>query len=148
MKHIQVVEDEPYIARLLATGLTHKGFEVRVASTGAPALEQVAAVRPDVLLLDVMLPDLDGFEVCRRLRACNGHLPILMLTARTAMAEKVAGLDAAAGKALLCQQLTTATSARPSDTPAMVLCTWWLARAGEIKTLGLPGDTCQETNTP
>ena len=96
MKHIQVVEDEPSIARLLATGLTHKGFDVRVASTGAQALEQVAAVTPDAVLLDVMLPDMDGFEVCRRLRGSNGHLPILMLTARTAIAEKVAGLDCGA----------------------------------------------------
>jgi two-component system, OmpR family, response regulator ArlR len=96
MKHVQVVEDDPSIARFLAAGLTYKGFKVSVASTGTKALEQVASVTPDAVLLDVMLPDLDGFEVCRRLRANHAHLPILMLTARTAMAEKMAGFESGA----------------------------------------------------
>jgi two-component system OmpR family response regulator len=96
MKHIQLVEDEPSIARFLAAGLTYKGFTVTVASTGTQALEQVAVLTPDAVLLDVMLPDLDGFEVCRRLRASHAHLPILILTARTALAEKMAGLESGA----------------------------------------------------
>jgi two-component system, OmpR family, response regulator MprA len=96
MKRVQVVEDEPQIAQLLASGLRYKGFEVYVVPNGAGALDQVAQLRPDLVLLDVMLPDIDGFEVCRRLRAQDAALPILMLTARNALAEKVAGLDCGA----------------------------------------------------
>ncbi len=96
MKRIEVVEDELQIAQLLACGLRYKGFEVSVAHNGAGALEQLAQLRPDLVLLDVTLPDIDGFEVCRRLRAQNAALPILMLTARNAVAEKVAGLDCGA----------------------------------------------------
>jgi two-component system response regulator MprA len=96
MKRIQVVEDEPHIAHVLASGLTFKGFEVSIASNGTSALKKVAEMLPDAVILDVMLPDINGFEVCRRLRATNATLPILMLTARTATADKVTGLDCGA----------------------------------------------------
>jgi two-component system response regulator MprA len=95
-KRIQVVEDDPYIAHMLVSGLTFKGFMVCIASTGADALKKIAEAMPDAVLLDVMLPDLDGFEVCRRLRASNPTLPILMLTARNATPDKVTGLDCGA----------------------------------------------------
>lgn len=96
MKRIQVVEDERHIAQVLATGLTFQGFEVSIASSGTGALKKVAEIAPDAVLLDVMLPDIDGFEVCRRLRANNPTLPILMLTARSDCADKVTGLDCGA----------------------------------------------------
>jgi two-component system, OmpR family, response regulator MprA len=97
MWHLLVVEDEPDIARVLEKGLTYKGFGVTVARSGEAALSQLREGRPDLILLDVMLPDLDGFELCRRIRAM-GHtsLPILMLTARDAQADKIAGLDCGA----------------------------------------------------
>lgn len=96
MKRIQVVEDESHIAQVLASGLIFKGFEVSIASSGTGALKKVEEVLPDAVILDVMLPDIDGFEVCRRLRANNPTLPILMLTARNASADKVTGLDCGA----------------------------------------------------
>src|ERR1051326_7538762 len=96
MKRIQVVEDEPHIAHMLASGLSFKGFEVTIASSGTGALKKVAEVLPDAVILDVMLPDIDGFEICRRLRVNNPTLPILMLTARNATADKVTGLDCGA----------------------------------------------------
>ncbi len=96
MKRIQVVEDEWNLAQMLASGLTFKGFEVSIASSGNGALRKVAEVLPDVVILDVMLPDIDGFEVCRRLRTNNPTLPILILTARNNCADKVTGLDCGA----------------------------------------------------
>jgi two-component system OmpR family response regulator len=87
-----VVDDEPYIADLLATGLRFVGFEVRTAGAGMEALTAVRQWQPDALVLDVMLPDLDGFEVTRRLRSEGRALPVLFLTARDATEDKVSGL--------------------------------------------------------
>ena len=87
-----VVDDEPYIADLLATGLRFVGFEVRTAGAGMEALTAVRTWEPDALVLDVMLPDLDGFEVTRRLRSEGRALPVLFLTARDATEDKVSGL--------------------------------------------------------
>src|ERR1051325_8459235 len=78
---VLVVDDEPFIVELLTMGLDYEGFEVSVARTGFEALEQAQSVKPDLVILDVMLPGLDGVEVCRRLRA-QGNVGILMLTAR------------------------------------------------------------------
>jgi DNA-binding response OmpR family regulator len=96
MKRIHVVEDEPQVARLLASGLSYKGFEVSVTSSGTEALNRMGESIPDIVILDVMLPDIDGFEVCRRLRSSHTNVPILMLTAKSAVADKVAGLDCGA----------------------------------------------------
>lgn len=96
MKRIQVVEDEPQIAHMLASGLTFKGFEVSIANSGTKALKKVEEMLPDAVILDVMLPDVDGFEICRQMRANNPNLFILMLTARNATADKVIGLDSGA----------------------------------------------------
>jgi two-component system, OmpR family, response regulator len=87
-----VVDDEPYIADLLATGLRFVGFEVRTAGAGMEALTAVRDWHPDALVLDVMLPDLDGFEVTRRLRSEGRQVPVLFLTARDATEDKVSGL--------------------------------------------------------
>lgn len=89
---ILVVDDEPSITDLVATVLRYEGFEVRTADSGRRALEAVTAFRPHLLILDIMLPDLDGFEVQRRLSASGDRVPILFLTARDATEDKVRGL--------------------------------------------------------
>jgi two-component system OmpR family response regulator len=90
---ILVVDDEPNIAELLSAALSFEGYQVGVASTGAEAIEQVRAWRPNLVMLDVMLPDFDGTEVCRRLRNQGEQMPIVFLTARDATQEKVEGLS-------------------------------------------------------
>ncbi len=77
---------------MLAAALQHHGFEVTTADNGRRALELIPTIRPDLVLLDVMMPDLDGFEVCRRLRADGDRTPVLFLTARDATDDKVRGL--------------------------------------------------------
>jgi two-component system, OmpR family, response regulator len=91
---ILVVDDEPYITDLLGAALRFEGFTVDVAATGAGALEMAKPARHDLVLLDVMLPDIDGNEVCRRLRALGVDTPIVFLTARETTEDKVAGLTA------------------------------------------------------
>jgi two-component system OmpR family response regulator len=87
-----VVDDEPNIVELLSTSLRFAGFAVATAMTGADAVKAVERHRPDLVLLDVMLPDVDGFVVLRRLRDGRDHLPVLFLTARDANEDKVTGL--------------------------------------------------------
>ncbi|RLK61327.1 response regulator transcription factor [Actinokineospora cianjurensis] len=87
-----VVEDDDGIRDLLATSLRFAGFTVATAATGADALRQAERLRPDLLVLDVMLPDRDGFDVLRRLRAGGHGVPVLFLTARDANQDKVTGL--------------------------------------------------------
>ena len=89
---ILVVDDEPSITDAVATALTYEGFDVRSESTGRGALAAATAFRPDLIVLDVMLPDLDGLEVTRRLRADGLRTPVLFLTARDATEDKVSGL--------------------------------------------------------
>ena len=84
------------MARLLERGLEEEGYAVDVATTGAEAVWAATENPYDAVILDVMLPDVDGFEVCRRLRADGRWAPILMLTAREAVSDRVAGLDAGA----------------------------------------------------
>ena len=87
-----VVDDEPNIRELLATSLRFAGFEVHAAADGAAALRLAREVEPDLVVLDVMLPDMDGFTVTRRLREKGQHVPVLFLTARDDTADKVQGL--------------------------------------------------------
>jgi two-component system OmpR family response regulator len=89
---VLVVDDETYIADLLSTGLSFVGFDVRTAAGGQEALALVRDWRPDLLVLDVMMPGIDGFEVTRRLRAEGRSVPVLFLTARDALEDKVTGL--------------------------------------------------------
>ncbi|EKA60194.1 response regulator transcription factor [Janibacter hoylei] len=90
--HLLVVEDEPNIRELLATSLRFAGFEVEVAGDGESAIDAVHRMEPDLIVLDVMLPDIDGFEVASRLRATERHQPILFLTARDSLDDKIKGL--------------------------------------------------------
>jgi len=89
---VLVTDDEDNIRFLLDAALRHFGFDVVLAANGREALGAVAEDKPDLIVLDVMLPDLDGFEVCRRLRADGVRVPVLFLTARDGTEEKVRGL--------------------------------------------------------
>jgi two-component system OmpR family response regulator len=91
-----VVEDSPKMANLLRRGLTEEGYAVDVAPTGEDGVWLATETAFDAIVLDVALPDMDGFEVCRRLRGADRWSPLLMLTARDAVADRVRGLDAGA----------------------------------------------------
>ncbi|HUE58122.1 MAG TPA: response regulator transcription factor [Acidimicrobiales bacterium] len=89
---VLVVDDEPSIVDAVATCLRYEGFQVEEATTGRAALAKAQDSPPDLIVLDVMLPDLDGIEVTRRLRADGIHTPILFLTAKDSVEDRVAGL--------------------------------------------------------
>lgn len=93
---VLLVEDDAAIAEPLARAMRREGYDVEVAGTGAAALECVSAGQPDLMVLDLGLPELDGLEVCRRLRARGNGLPVLVLTARTEELDAVVALDAGA----------------------------------------------------
>jgi two-component system OmpR family response regulator len=89
---VLVVDDEPNIVDVVSMALRFQGFEVDSAGTGAEALSQVQAFRPDLIVLDIMLPDMEGFEVAKRLGAQRAKVPIIFLTARDDTNDKVRGL--------------------------------------------------------
>ncbi|SHN33383.1 response regulator transcription factor [Actinacidiphila paucisporea] len=93
---VLVVDDDDAVRRSLAHALTRDGYEVAVAADGAAALASLAAGRQDAVVLDILMPEPNGLEVCRALRARGDRTPILMLTARDLVADRVAGLDAGA----------------------------------------------------
>lgn len=96
MARILIVEDEVYLARAIASGLAAASHTIDVVGDGEAALAAVATGRSELVLLDVLLPRLSGVEVCRRMRAAGAIVPVLMLTARDATEDVVAGLDAGA----------------------------------------------------
>ncbi len=89
---VLVVDDEPNIRELVQVALQFHGCTVTTAGTGKDALRQAETDRPDLIVLDVMLPDLDGFEVCRRLRSSGNEVPVIFLTARDTSSDTVTGL--------------------------------------------------------
>ncbi len=93
---ILVVDDDRAVRESLRRSLSFNGYSVALAQDGLEALDLIASDRPDALVLDVMMPRLDGLEVCRQLRSTGDDLPILVLTARDSVSERVAGLDAGA----------------------------------------------------
>lgn len=93
---VLLVEDEPDAARILAKGLREEAYAVDVAGDGERALESAFVNDYDLVILDIMLPGRDGFEVCRELRAGGSAVPVLMLTARDAVEDRIAGLDTGA----------------------------------------------------
>ncbi len=93
---VLLVEDSPKMAGLLRRGLTEEGYAVDVAATGIDGVWLATENPFDAIVLDVVLPDIDGFEVCNRIRAANRWAPLLMLTARDGVADRVRGLDAGA----------------------------------------------------
>ena len=93
-RRLLVVEDDPGIRMLLESALRLSGYEVAGAATGQAALRDIEGLRPDLILLDVMLPDLDGLEVTRSLRSAGVRTPVLFLTARGEVTDRIAGLAA------------------------------------------------------
>ncbi|NKS37211.1 response regulator [Rhodococcus hoagii] len=89
---VLIVDDEPSLVELLSVSLRFQGFEVETATNGAEGLDKARAFRPDALILDVMMPGMDGFGMLRRLRADGVDAPVLFLTARDAVEDKVTGL--------------------------------------------------------
>ena len=127
---VLVVEDEPRMAALLRQGLEEDAYAVDVVSDGLEALEWVQSAAYDLILLDIMLPGLDGFEVCQTLRRQGYFMPILMLTARDTLTDKVMGLDSGADDYLLKPFAIEEVTARlralrrrsgPSKTPELVV---------------------------
>lgn len=93
---VLVVDDDPAVRESLRRSLVFNGYDVELADDGQRALAMINMRRPDVVILDVLMPGLDGLETCRRLRAAGDDVPVLMLTAREAVSDRVAGLDAGA----------------------------------------------------
>lgn len=94
--HILVVDDDPRITDLLRRMLAYEGYSVAIAASGDAALMRTLEHAPDLILLDIMLPGIDGLEVARRLRAAGDNVPILMLTARDSVKDRVKGLETGA----------------------------------------------------
>lgn len=95
-KHILVVEDDLDIGRLLGMHLTDLAYVVEIAKTGVEGLQYVLSKRYDLIILDVMLPDIDGLEICRQIRSLPSYTPILMLTAKSSEIDRVLGLEVGA----------------------------------------------------
>ncbi len=93
---VLVVDDEPAVRDALQRALRLDGYDVELAVDGADALQQLRLAAPDAVVLDLLMPHVDGLEVCRRLRGAGNRVPVLMLTARDAVQDRVAGLDAGA----------------------------------------------------
>jgi two-component system OmpR family response regulator len=125
---ILIVEDEAKMAALLRRGLREEGLAAEVARTGDEAVWRARATEYDAIVLDVMLPGADGFEVCRRLREAGTWSPVLMLTARDAVGDRVTGLDAGADDYLtkpfsfaeLLARLRALVRRPPAERPAVV----------------------------
>lgn len=125
-EHILIIEDDTSIANMLRRGLIFEGFDAVTAASGPEGLDLARERMPDLVVLDWMLPGLDGLEVCRRLRAASKDVPILMLTAKEAVPDRVSGLDAGADdymvKPFAFEELVARVRAllrrnRPADTP-------------------------------
>lgn len=131
MASLLLIEDDPLVRRGLELALTRHGHQVHTAGTGEDGLRQLAAAPPDLVILDLMLPGIDGFEVCRRVRA-TGEVPVIMLTARGDDFDVVAGLEAGADDYVV-------KPARPSVLDARVRAV--LRRtAGETEGIRVHGD--------
>jgi two-component system OmpR family response regulator len=121
--HLLVVEDSADMASVLRRALREEGYDVHVAETGLDAVAAVERSAYDAILLDVMLPDIDGFEVCRRIRTLGCGAPTLMVTARDRLDDRVAGLDAGADDYLT----------KPFDLPELFARLRALLRRGPIE---------------
>jgi DNA-binding response OmpR family regulator len=96
MPHILVVDDDPAVTNMLRRGLAYEGYSVAVAASGPAGLALARQQPPDLVVLDVMMPGMDGLEVLKRLRAADTQLPVILLTARDAPADQVQGLETGA----------------------------------------------------
>jgi two-component system response regulator MprA len=127
-ERILIIEDDEQIVQTVRRGLIYEGYQVDVAMDGYAGLEKARDNPPDLVILDLMLPGLDGLEVCRRMRAAS-DIPVLMLTARDGVSDRVAGLDAGADDylvkpfsfdELLARMRALFRRARPSSTPEVL----------------------------
>src|SRR6266568_3028644 len=109
---VLVVDDEPSLAELLASVLRYEGWEIQTAGDGSSAVRTAREFRPDAVVLDIMLPDFDGLEVLRRVRAELPHVCVLFLTARDAVEDRVAGITAGGDTELVVGDLTMDEEAR------------------------------------
>jgi DNA-binding response OmpR family regulator len=143
-ERVLVVDDDPPLRRMLARTLTAEGFDVTVAADGGAALVAAERSAPDVIVLDVAMPAIDGLSVCRRLRRKGLPTPILMLTARDAVADRVAGLESGADDYLvkpfaieeLIARLHALTRRRKSSEPLLSYADLVLDVAGRTATRG------------
>ncbi|MEV0627123.1 response regulator transcription factor [Nonomuraea wenchangensis] len=126
-----VVDDEPALREALQSSLEFEGYKVVTANDGLAALDELARASYDAVLLDVMMPRLDGLTACRRLRASGNHIPVLMLTARDAVGDRVSGLDAGADDYLV----------KPFELDELLARVRALLRRGALSTGGQEGDT-------
>ena len=92
-KRILVVDDDPAISRLVEFNLKLAGFEVFCVYDGVSVFEAIKQFKPSLVILDIMLPEMNGIQVCQKLRAQNNHIPIIMLTALADTSDKIGGLD-------------------------------------------------------
>ncbi|MFC1893741.1 response regulator transcription factor [Chloroflexota bacterium] len=130
-RRVLVVDDDPGVLQILEVNLVHANFEVLLARTGTEALGKAASEKPDLILLDVMLPDLDGFNVCRRLKQSQqmSHIPVIIISARVESKDRMAGLAAGA------EHYVTKPFA-PTEVVALVkACFQRLEQAGEVHPL-------------
>ncbi len=102
-KKILIIEDDPSASRLAGYALEREGYQIVTAANGVDGMRKAQEEQPDLLILDVMLPGLDGFEICHRLRAESGsdHLPILMISAKAQESDKATGLKVGADEYLV-----------------------------------------------
>jgi two-component system response regulator MprA len=126
-----VVDDEPALREALQSSLEFEGYKIVTANDGQAALEELAGEPYDAVLLDVMMPRLDGLTACRRLRASGNHIPVLMLTARDAVGDRVSGLDAGADDYLV----------KPFELDELLARVRALLRRGALSTGVAEGDT-------
>lgn len=98
---ILLVDDEPHILQFLEMGLINEGYEVKTAPDGLAALEAVEKFAPHVIILDVMMPEIDGFEVCKRIKETDEHIAVIMLTAKDEVRDRVKGLTLGADDYLI-----------------------------------------------
>jgi DNA-binding response OmpR family regulator len=110
--HVLVIEDEPKLATFIQQGLVEESFVVDVVSSGEAALERARMTVYDVLVLDIMLPGIDGFEVCRQMRESGSDVPILMLSARGLIDDRIKGLEIGADDYLIKPFVFTELAAR------------------------------------
>jgi two-component system alkaline phosphatase synthesis response regulator PhoP len=130
---ILIVDDDPFLLRLVEYLLGKEGYEIVTATEGEEALKKVETEKPDLVILDVMLPGIDGLEVCRRLRSQpeTAALPVVMLSARSSVSDRIAGLEAGTNEYL----------GKPSDARQVVACVAdLLERARRVRRLTSAAD--------
>ena len=127
MKKLLIVDDEPDIAASIQYVLTQEGFLTLLAHDGLKAIQLVEAEKPDLIILDLMMPGLDGYEVCRRVRSADRKIPILMLTARTSEIDTVVGLELGANdyiaKPVRLRELVARVKAHLRESPTAAVAT-------------------------